>query len=726
VKEALKRLIDPYSVIQNMIGAAMVVMAYDKQGAVNDILAYYKEHVERSKGSNVKITYGMCEALAVCAAVNKDKALAMKIIGSLGDVITKAKENLNKGVKPADQKDILSQSYFWKGNLESWFYSERSETGDVSALNDAKADYDSAINANPDNIPALVERENVAYRIANIEYKLGLRQKTPEQYKSIAAGLAGSYDQVITNLKKFAEQEVKVAQVRRMSDRDVKMRKAQYIAAQAKAYLLLGSAAVSAINLTEPNKVRVRTLNDGIQTEKSYYLETRVSLGDVINPSQVEKINAGRKAQVDEYGKTVFAGENSTKYEIGTEAAKDAVIDPANLLTALGSLKREGLLGAALGWYKKASEKADAVQKNYNLSLLEQRDYGIDNATLYGNEIMDKAILSILIPTNENLLMIAAAIDKAKEAYNAKQVDLLKVRVWEANLKGWISMAAEDTKNLTATARLYDDLKNDYKKYGLTMEADTLLNYGDVLSLIYYKGREGSKLSDAIAVLEEVSDSDRSTTGAMADIKLANLLIGAAGTKKPAERKEDYDKAEIHALRALQRLTGSEEGRSFAFCFDKIQSSPTLKKDKLVIQALCYAAMSKAWSYTLMTAKERVGKLKPVTVNAAETVYGMKIDRDGLKLSDSSSIQVGESHLAIRKLLCDVYKIAADKKFVDLEGDMNLRLLVHEKSPSGLPYVIREIKKSYGISSAEKPSALKASEKELGEDAENKYFYEVK
>ena len=744
VKEAVKRLVDPYFVIQNIIGASMVSMAFIKQDAVKDILGYYNEHLKRSKGSeNVRMTYEMCEALAVCAAVNKDEILARTAIRSLDDVIEKATAKLNRGLLPADQKDILSLAYYWKGNMLSWFYNEKSETGDISKLDEAAKCYDKALEYDPNNIPAKVEKENLTLRKANINYKLGLidnfksatkNKNITENDKISATDWSNAYEQAVTNLKQIAGISIMgaglVKPVRKMSGRDVRRREAQYISAQSKAYRIIGSAALTVMCMMEPGKVRIMDLRDEENAADDYYFEARVSKGEVINKEQLNKVNEGRKNQVDKNGTLIFTAENKAadKVNLVTAGAEGAVVTSGSLVRTLGASDKQGLLTAAATWYGEAGKKAIAVRGTpYKLSDLEQMDYLVDEATLSGSSIADKSILAVSIPNAQNMEMINAAIKDIKEKYKDKPLNLLKVRVAEADLRGWLAMASEDSDELKKVADMYKKLKADYLSYGLTMEADTLNNYGEILLLIYYnKERTSAWLNAARAVLKEASETDRSTGGATADIKLANLYIGVASLPtKDEEKKMWYERGGIRALRALYRLTEVGDAEKIKMLFvsepgrmsllDKLESNQSLneneiqamnsllrtyvkevssredlKKDKMVIQALCYASQSEAWMYTKKTEQQMIeGEKTLVTKVVASGTYGMRP-----KAAAPASFLVGGNYLSIMKLLNSVL-ILAQNEDLKLEDDKNLRRLLNDMSKSGMPTTMRQIRNAY-------------------------------
>jgi ribosomal protein S20 len=145
------------------------------------------------------------------------------------------------------------------------------------------------------------------------------------------------------------------------------------------------------------------------------------------------------------------------------------------------------------------------------------------------------------------------------------------------------------------------------------------------------------------------------------------------------ESNQSLNENEIQAMNSLLRTYVKE-----------VSSREDLKKDKMVIQALCYASQSEAWMYTKKTEQQMIeGEKTLVTKVVASGTYGMRP-----KAAAPASFLVGGNYLSIMKLLNSVL-ILAQNEDLKLEDDKNLRRLLNDMSKSGMPTTMRQIRNAY-------------------------------
>jgi len=754
---ALTKLIDPYYLIQSMIGASMVYMVYEKQKAVDNVYAYYK-----ILGDGQALTYEMCEAFSITAAVNKDFVMARKIIKSLDMVIKNTGSDLEKPQKTDEQKagyrDILSQSYMWKGNLLSWFYDERNENGDPGNLTAAKECFDNSLQYNPNNLSSKLNVKIVEYRIANLAYKNNTRADINGVNDAAnLETLKNAYVGLVNACIGASDSSVVVVPVRKMTGLEMKMREEEYFADKAKASRALKTMAFNVLNLMQKDKYRLIDWKDIVSTQTGVYFEQRFMRGDIVNGTQLAKINAGRAEQKDETGVRVLleplTEDNGGVRKISTDAtlslAKVNEIFNAGFLNWLGSditsIRNEDDMDKVSGGLfdkELKSRDRDLIDNDkYKMDQVQLKTFSVSDVEVHGTKSSDHAINYIVNPTQKNWDKFDAA---AKELESHKDA-LVRAQAAadKANLMGWMAMSSENLTQLGQAVTEYEKVLKAYRDAGRTIDNEILKNYGEVLKIVYYKDRNETNFNSCINVYAMVSGKNNASLGGMADIDVSTMYIANASLyDSDVDKGRVFSAAMDKALEAVKFLTGKafkETNRSklTRYYIDYIKESDVLKKDKLVMEALSNLVMAEAWLYTTKgntdrSANGRIGEFVDASVTDLSANYGFDI-KDGVK----GTVTIGANYLDIRKKLWEVYRMALPvamrqasaptdlnmrtaNNYSDAVKDKDLRSYVHHLAHSGLVYTMSQIQASYGISEV-KTSALRGA---YNAETEKERFFE--
>jgi hypothetical protein len=761
--KALDKLIDPYYLVQSMVGASMVYMVYNKQDAVDNVNAYYKK-----MGDNSVLTYEMCEAFSITAAVNKDFGMARKILKSLDPVISEMesklakkqaevaketnldmKNRINEQIK--GYKDILSQSYMWQGNLFSWFYDERNESGDQADLKTAKTCFEKAIKYNPENMTAKLNLSIIKYRLANLDFKNASREDlTGLKDAANIEILKNAYVTLLGEFKSVADAAVNVTPVRKMTGIEVKMREEEYYADKAKAYRALKMMTFNLINMMQKDKYRLVDWKDIVATTTGVYFEQRFMRGDIVNKTQLESINAGRARQIDEKGQTI-ALEPLSDQNGAVNKAQGAVLslEQINAVFSADFLKGIGLditsIKGEEDMYKVAEklfskEKgviSDNLKAKYGMDQAQLKTFSVSDVEVYGARNSDYAINYIVNPTQANSDRFSASTKELESSTD----ELVKVQASadRATLLGWMAMSSGDLVMLKSAIEGYDKVVKTYQDRQIKVDNELLRNDGEALKIQYYNNRSSAYFDLCKKVYQKVSENNKASLGGMADIDISTMYIANASIyDNPTDQKAMFSAAMDKALESVKYLTGKEfkgtdRSKLTRLYIDYIKGSATLKGDKLVMEALSNLVMAEAWLYTLNEPQDRIGKLVDVSVKDLSANYGFDV-----KSGTTGTVQIGANYLDIRKKLWDVYTMAlpvALRQKNSVEGlrlnstlaqysekvkDKDLRTYVHHLSRSGLIYTMVQIQASYGFTE-KKPSALKGVYGNENKFFENKY-----
>ncbi|MFH1710215.1 MAG: hypothetical protein ABH860_03995 [bacterium] len=697
--QVIKKVLDPYYVVLNLVGMAMVLLNAEVDGnsqrqmALDVINKYYAKYIKSGEDKN-RVPSEMAEALAIYSAVNRMKSIAMPVVENYG-VITGQTERSIDATKNAADKDYwqklynnkLAGEYSWKANMESWFYDDEAEVGSPEILAQASRDYQKAIDAydkitQPNTavkdiakqyIPAVVNKAAVDYRVALINYKAALKNMKEEKVRTEAektkieaakVKLVESCRKALTMLKAVADikpelfwdkESGMVVQVGLMTDDDVERRQAEFACTQVRANTSIRTIICFLRNLAEKDKIRVTDTNDNtdasMDTAGKTVVGTEAGKGDLLNKDQFAKVNETRRNYIDKDNKPVnlppLIGENASWAALSLKQVND-------IIGVLGesiadSAKLSGTLLAVADKYLSdtggnARAVANKIIGKKILSKLELHDNGVDKESLDKTYISELAVLNRLLPED------AAIVEKFNGAMSLLgETD--EGKTWKANVIGWVAMPARDIDSLKKAVGIYEQVKKP--------DADTLRNYGEALSMIYYISYKSDDRDAAIKILDQVAEKDRSTTGAMALNRAANLRIGS-------EALADKRKAREAEIKALGYATGIElpEGTKDASAYYlKLVQKPKYKQllaDRIVMESLSQLLIAEAWIST----------------------EEYKSDEDKGKLS--------KAYAVIQPKIQEVLELA--KVF---KNDRNMSTILHPKSPSGLVYVLEQLDLAY-------------------------------
>ncbi|MFC1559725.1 hypothetical protein ACFL4F_01325 [Candidatus Margulisiibacteriota bacterium] len=689
---AMERVTDPYYLVNNIIGAALVYMSFEPQAGVDKIVGeygFYTRYVE--KDPDAMMSYSMAEGVGICAAVTSDKKLAHNVIASLESTIGTLIKFKTADTDEALARDHqLSQAYMWIGNLKAWLFNEKTERGYSAELKAALKAYENAIVKNPENLSAKLGLQNVNVRLATFEYTEAIKAKVHAKgtdFSAISGKLLAAYLAAAKEYKEIMSAKASATKVLDMSEREREIREAQYIASQVKAYLALKLIEATMPTLTDTEVYVITDLKDGVKKGKRHYFEARVSVGERVSKVQLDRINEGRAKQ-KLYGLLVFENKDP---DIGAKKASSTSISTTNpIYTQLMSIINDDKWGTLTNGRLKTLLDPAGI---YRMSGVEQTSYEIDRGSLEaGLKVMPLVIAAAFSPTQENLDALNAKLKELEGKYKDRPKDKVKSIVLGANVNGWVAMGKSTINELEKAADDYKGLIDEYGDSGL-LRNQVRGDYAEVLSLIFFQEKNEVNFSNAVAALMNLGDRDNSTVGAMADIKLADILIAFSGkrhnkkTVPGLEKMElDFKKAATLAMRALERLTGYKAKNLPEAIYlypTVIRKSEDLMSDKLVMQALCFLTISTAW---ISTTKHKSAKLqkKSNTKVIAQMEKVKSIVKDVRDLAKTPELKL-EHHKYFRGLLDETTDASTGVSIPKSESGLLRVIWSLDRAIKGLP-----------------------------------------
>ena len=718
------KLSDPYYVLSNMIGVAMINLKYQKSVSMEAIIRY----VDKFNSLDVRFSPELTESLSVVAAVYKDMRLAKKVVDSLESLITVTESSTPTTEKQKQDKyATLADSYYWMGNLLAWFYDERTEKGDIADLEKASDCYTKAIANTKKYMPATegapyysaisaqMNKISVDYRIANAKCKKSLENGEEKAVTKLITGYKG----LAASLKQIMDMDpdkFKYKKVRFMTDEDLKMRLVEYRASQVQAPLLARSMSFAMRNLLE-NKSKIVNANDGLITYKpdmtdfEVYFETAFAVGKLYNDDQIAQGNRNRASKKDRWGTKIF---DQAQYKNKLNMAAESVTYASTTLeavrpvfTALGQniAAKDDIIAAANTLLEKGRDLAGKIlkvkiAKDTTITEEELKDMKMDKSGLDYAELSELGNIATLIPLDDPL-KTALSNSYKKISDNSDETKTIK-----AITTSWKAMAEENPINMKTADDWFNSVSSD------NQDAELLRNWGELRSVRFYKDRSLG-VDMPLDVYTKLINKDHSTSGAIAYNNMANLKIGV----------QIFDEARNCALKSLEFLTGRKPPKDVdaaLFYIGVINNDELLglqlKSDKVVLEALAWLVVAETWQYTSAKKsdpKSVWGGLVTITCGDARKIYGLNLPET---LKDDKTIERDAKYLMLRKKLYAVVKLGRDAKGKNkYENDVALNKVYNPRSGVGVIWATGQLKNAYGVSKTE-DSELK----KMGKD-ENKY-----